>query len=62
MAKVKEMTVDELEQFIEHKVVEMLGDPDAGLPLKPAFRKKLESALKKPSKRVPHHEVLKHFG
>ena len=52
MAKVKEMTVDELEQFIEHKVVEMLGDPDAGLQLKPAFRKNLESRLKKSSKRT----------
>ena len=31
MAKVKEMTVDELEEFIEQKLLEMLGDPDSGL-------------------------------
>ena len=54
MVKVKEMTVDELEQFIENKVAEILGDPDSGLSLKPAFRKKLESRLKKSSKR---HEL-----
>ncbi|OGP57991.1 MAG: hypothetical protein A2V67_10950 [Deltaproteobacteria bacterium RBG_13_61_14] len=62
MAKIKEMTVDELEQFIEHKVVEILGDPDAGLALKPAFRKKLESILKKSSKMTSHQEVVKRLG
>jgi len=59
MEKVKEMTVDELEQFIEHKLVEIIGDPDSGLKLRPAFRKKLEQRLKKPAKRIPHSEVLK---
>ena len=47
MAKVKGMTMDELEQFIEHKVMEILGHPDSGLQLNPEFRKKLESRLKK---------------
>jgi len=50
MAKVKELTVEELEQFIEHKLVDIFGDPDSGLKLKPAFRKKLESRLKNISK------------
>ena len=59
MAKVKAMTVEGLEQLIEHKVVEILGDPDAGLPLKPAFRKKLEARLKKNSHRTSHQEVLR---
>ena len=62
MAKVKEMTVDELEQFIEHKVMEILGDPDSGLQLKPEFRIKLESRLKKTSQKIPHREVMKRFG
>ena len=62
MGKVKEMTVDDLEQFIEHKVVEILGDPDAGLRLKPEFRKKLESRLRKISKRTSHQEVMKKCG
>ncbi len=61
-AKVKEMTTDELEQFIEQKVVELLGDPDSGLKLRPEFRKKLRLRLKKTGKRIPHSEVLKKFG
>ena len=53
MAKVKEMTVDDLEVFIEQKLLEMLGDPDSELQLKPEFQKKLETRLKKSSKRIP---------
>lgn len=34
MAKIKDMSVDELEQLIEHKLFEILGDPDSGLLLK----------------------------
>lgn len=62
MAKVKEMTIDDLEQFIEYKFIEILGDPDAGLQLKKDFRAKLKQRLKKPSRRISHEEVLKQFG
>lgn len=62
MAKVKGITTEELDQLIEHKVLEIIGDPEAGLHLKPAFRKKLESRLKKASPRTPHREVIKKFG
>lgn len=62
MEKVKEMTVDDLEQFIEQKLVEIIGDPDSGLKLKPAFKKKLAQRLKKPGKRISHDEVLKRLG
>ena len=62
MGKVKDMTVEELEQLIEHKFVEMLGDPDSGLPLKKEFKAKLKERLKRPSKRTPHSEVLKRFA
>ena len=62
MAKVKEMSQDELENLIEQKVLEVLGDPDSGLELKPAFRKKLEARLKSPSKEVSHEEVLRRFA
>ena len=61
MAKVREMTTEELEQLIERKVLEVLGDPDSGLKLRPSFRKKLEQRLKKNSPRTPHHEVRKRF-
>jgi len=62
MAKVKAMTTAELEEFIEQKVVELLGDPDSGLKLRPEFKKKLQLRLKKSAKRIPHQEVLKKFG
>ena len=61
MAKVKEMTTEELEQFIEQKVVELLGDPDSGLKLKAEFKRKLQLRLKKPGKRISHSEVLNKF-
>ncbi|MGR3309388.1 MAG: hypothetical protein ACUZ77_01300 [Candidatus Brocadiales bacterium] len=62
MAKVKDMTIEDLEQFIEQKFLEILGDPDAGLQLKEEFKAKLEQRFKKPSKRISHQEVLKRFA
>jgi len=62
MAKAKEMTVEEIEQIVEHKLLEIIGDPDSGLHLKKAFKKKLEQRLKKPSKRIPHEKVMKRFA
>ena len=62
MAKVKDMTVDDLEHLIEHKFLEILGDPDSGLQLRKEFKTKLEQRLKKPSKRISHDEVLKKFA
>ncbi len=62
MAKVKDMTVEDLEQLIEYKLIEILGDPDSGLQLKEKFKAKLEQRLKKPSMRTPHEEVLKRFA
>lgn len=62
MAKVKDMTVDDLEHLIEHKFLEILGDPDSGLQLRKEFKTKLEQRLKKPSKRISHEEVLKIFA
>ncbi len=62
MACIKEMTIDELGQLIEQKILEILGDPDSELELRPEFKKKLELRLKKNSKRTPHKEVIKRFG
>jgi hypothetical protein len=62
MAGVKEMTIDDLEEFIEHKLLEILGDPDAGLQLQPEFKKKLEIRLKKASRKISHQEVMKRFA
>ena len=62
MASVKEMSINELEDFIEQKLLEILGDPDSGLALKPTFEKKLKARLRKGSKRIAHQEVLKRFA
>jgi hypothetical protein len=62
MAEIKNMSTDDLEHFIEQKLLEILGDPDAGLPLREGFKKELQERLQTPSKRVSHEEVLKKFG
>jgi hypothetical protein len=56
------MTIEDLEQFIEHKFIEIIGDPDSGLQLRKDFRTKLQKRLKDPSKRIYHQEVLKRFA
>jgi hypothetical protein len=62
MPKVKDLDVDDLEQLIEQKVLEILGDPDSGLELKTEFKRKLKERLEKPHKLIPHEEVLKEQG
>ena len=62
MDKVKDMTIEDLEQLIGQKFLEILGDPDAGLQLKEEFKAKLEQRYINPSKRVSHQEVLKRFA
>lgn len=61
MARAKAMTADDVEQLIEHKLLEIIGDPDFGLHLTKELKAKLEQRLKKPSKRISHEEVLKRF-
>jgi len=62
MTQVKDMTVEDIEQLIEKKLLEILGDPDSGLHLSEDFKTKLEQRLKRPSKRISHDEVLKRFA
>ena len=62
MTQVKDMTVEDLEQLIENKLLEILGDPDSGLQLREDFKTKIEQRLKKPSKRVSHEEVLRRLA
>ncbi len=62
MARAKGMTVDQIEQLVEQKMLEIIGDPDSGLHLKKSFKTKLEKRLKKPSRRISHEEVLKRFA
>ena len=56
------MTADDIEQLVEQKLLEIIGDPDSGLHMKREFKTKLEQRLKKPSKRISHEEVLKRFA
>jgi hypothetical protein len=62
MRNVKDLTIDELEGLIEQKILEVLGDPDSGLELKEEFKRELKSRLENPSRRCPHHEVVKRIG
>jgi len=62
MPKVKDLNVDDLEQLIEQKVLEILGDPDSGLKLRTEFKRKLQERLEKQYKLIPHEEVLKQLG
>lgn len=62
MARAKAMTADDIEQLVEQKLLEIIGDIDSGLHLKKEFKAKLERRLKKPSKRISHEEVLKRFA
>lgn len=62
MQKVKNLTTADFENFIEQKVLEIIGDPDYNLQLNENFKKKLEKRLKKNSKKYSHKEVKKRFG
>jgi ElaB/YqjD/DUF883 family membrane-anchored ribosome-binding protein len=61
LTSIKDMTIEDLEYLIEEKLLELLGDPDAGLELSEEFKAKLEERLKKAQKRLSHEEVLKRF-
>jgi len=62
MPKVKDMSIEDLEHFIEKKLLEIICDPDSGLQLKEEFKKELELRLRKPSERISHQEVLKRLA
>ena len=62
MAKVKDLTIDDLDYLIEQKTLEVLGDPDSGLELKAEFKQELERRLKNPSRRIPQEEVTGKLG
>ncbi len=62
MTKLSDLTVDDLEELIEQKLLEIIGDPDSGLHLEKDFKEKLERRLRNVPKKVSHDEVLKKFG
>jgi hypothetical protein len=48
MNKIKDLTIEKLEYFIEQKILEILGDPDSGLELREEFKSKLKERLENP--------------
>ncbi|MEK7155379.1 MAG: hypothetical protein AAB734_00720 [Patescibacteria group bacterium] len=52
-----------LEHIIEQKIIELYGDPDAGLEFKKSFVDRLRRSMRsKNRKLVPHSEILKKYG
>jgi len=62
MTKLNDLTVEYLEELIEQKLLEIVGDPDSGLQLEKNFKEKLERRLRNVPKKDSHDEVLKKFG
>jgi len=62
MSMIKDLTVDDLENLIEQKVMELLGDPDAGLELRQDFKEELGRRLKNRGVTTSHQEVIKKFA
>jgi len=69
MATFKDLSIEELRALIadvvEEKLRELVGDPDAGLELRPEVRERLLKTLNRPreSRRtVPASEVASQFG
>jgi ribosomal protein L29 len=61
-SKIKDMSIEDLEHFIEQKLLELFGDPDSGLTLKDDFKQKIQERLQKQSRKISHKELLKRFG
>ena len=67
--KVKDMSVDQfkalIEEVVEEKLQEMLGDPDVGLELRDEVKEKLKqslAAVKGGQKGIPIEEVANQAG
>ncbi len=59
------MTANErkdLENLVEHKILEFLGDPDAGADLKATFAAALRKRLNKKQKLMPLSELAEKYG
>lgn len=59
--KLGALSEEDLELLIERKILEILGDPDAGLELRPEFKRKLEQRLED-SPAADQEEVARRFG
>ena len=62
MSKKNAIAREDLENLIETKILEILGDPNAGLDLREEFKAKLRERQSRTSRSVSHEEVLKELG
>ncbi len=69
MATVAQMTKDELREMIEitieQKLIELLGDPDEGLPIRKTIRDRLmrqKEAVASGERGEPFEEVIRRLG
>jgi hypothetical protein len=69
MATIAQMTKDELreliENIIEQKLLELLGDPDEGLPIRKAVRDRLvrqKEAVASGERGEPLEDVVRRLG
>ena len=64
--KVKDLGIDEfkalIQEAVEEKLEEMLGDPDYGLELKPDIKQQLERSLAAKAKSIPVEKVARDLG
>jgi hypothetical protein len=54
-----------IDELVEQKLLELLGDPDEGLTARAEVRQRLLKSLSQshsPAKAVPAHEVARHLG
>jgi len=62
METINKITIEDLENLIEQKIIEILGDPDTNLELREDFKEEIKTRLANRSKRASHQEVMKRFG
>jgi hypothetical protein len=62
MKTINQITIEELENLIEQKIIEILGYPDTNLELREDFKEEIKTRLANLSKRASHQEVMKRFG
>ena len=62
METINQITIEELENLIEQKIIEILGDPDTNLELQEDFKEELKARLDSRSKRFSHREVIRRYA
>ncbi len=66
MVKVKELSVEQLktliQEAVEEKLQEILGDPDQGLELREEIRERIEHSLERVEQSIPIEQVAEEIG